>query len=352
MSRRRYQNVSPADRERLINAFEEGRDYIDLAEMLSIPRRTASHIILTFRRTGRRETLPRGGNRPPIFNDEMHEELIRYVEEKPTATLEEMRARLRLIFPLRPVSTTTIMRHLDGCLITLKLLRTVTFNWNSEEVKEERAHYARWMLSTGVTQRLVYIDECGFNIWTARTQGRSSQGSRAVRIVNGQRGQNLTVCLAVSQHYGLVHYVCINGGMTREKYAAFLSEVSSLLYDDSVCIVHDNAPTHRDPPFLKENHPIKCLPRYSPFLNPTEAAISSLKAAVKRHLNDPGMQSAFSDHEAARQQRITLHEHRLQLLRQAIVGNIHVLTVDKCVRWHGHSMTYIQKCLEKVDIVS
>ena len=114
MSRRRYQNVSPADRERLINAFEEDRDHLVFADMLGIPQRTARHIILTCKRTGRRETLARGGNRRPVLNDAMSEELIHYVEEKPTATLEEMRTRLLQIFPLRPVSTTTIWMETFG----------------------------------------------------------------------------------------------------------------------------------------------------------------------------------------------------------------------------------------------
>lgn len=344
--------VSDVDRERLINAYEANEDYVAVADTLGKQRRTACQIVLIYARTGRRKALPRGGKRPHLFTPEMDDELIRFVEEKPTATLEEMRTRLLLRFPLRPVSTTTIMRRLDGSLITLKLLRTVTFNWNTNEVKEERLFYARWMMSVGVTQRLVYTDECGFNVWTARSQGRSCRGVRAVRIVNGQRGQNLTVCLAVSQHYGLVHYCCITGGMTQEKYAAFLSEVSSLLDDDSVTIVHDNAPSHRNPPFLKDEHKVMCLPRYSPFLNPTEAAISCLKSAVKRHLTEPSVQISFSDHDAARQQSRTLHEHRLALLREAIHTHVEVVTVEKCIGWHGHSMTYIQKCLESQDIFS
>lgn len=342
--------VSDSDRQRLISAYENGRDYIETARVLGIQRRTACEIILIFKRTGRRHALSRGGRRPHIINDEMHEHLLNFVGEKPTATLDEMKANLLDAFPLRPVSVSTIARHLDGCLITLKLLRTVTCNWNTEEVKNERVDYARWMLSTGVTRRLVFTDECGLNVWTARSQGRSARGSRAVRIVDGQRGRNLTVCLAVSQHYGLVHYACVTGGMTKEMYGLFLSEVSTLLEDDALYIVHDNAPPHRQAPSFQEHHCIQALPRYSPFLNPTEEGISSFKSALKRHLSQPTMQLAFGDRESARRAARTLHEHRLHLLRDAIDQTIGVITIDKCVRWHGHAMSYIQKCLEKQDI--
>ena len=68
MSRRRHQNVLPADRQRLISAFE-GRDHIDLADMLGVAR------------LAHRELLLRGGNRSPLLNDVMHEELILDVEE-------------------------------------------------------------------------------------------------------------------------------------------------------------------------------------------------------------------------------------------------------------------------------
>ena len=109
-------------------------------------------------------------------------------------------------FPDAPqVCTTTIMRNLDGCLITLKLLRTNPIQWNQEDVKEDRALFANWLITEGVSKKLCYTDECGFNVYTARSQGRSFRGERAVREVSGQRGRNLTLCLAVSPHFGLIN---------------------------------------------------------------------------------------------------------------------------------------------------
>ena len=92
-----------------------------------------------------------------------------------------------------------------------------------------------------------------------------------------------------------------------ETYGSFLSELSALLEDENICIIYDNAPPHRDAHVFNENHLIQPFPRYSPFLNPTEQAISCLKSAVKRDLSEPSLQSAISDHEAARQLNLTLH---------------------------------------------
>ena len=239
--------VAVADRERIISAYEEGKDFIQVANLLGVQRRTACQIVLIFKRTGRRSVLSRGGRRPHIIDEQMHDELIAFIESKPTLTLEEMKTKLAQTFPHRPLSTPTIARHLDGSLISLKLLRTVPFNWNSPEVKKDRAEYASWMLSKGVTKRLVYVDECGFNHWTARSQGRSARGSREIRMVDGQRGRNQTVCLAVSQHH-----MCIYGGMTKETYGSFLSELSAFLEDET---------PHRDAHVINENHLIQPLPR-------------------------------------------------------------------------------------------
>ena len=342
--------INQVDRDRIIDAYIEGRDYIELADTLNINQRTAYRIVLAFKRSGRRNALRSGGAPPRKITYEMVEETIRFIELKPTATLEEMRSFLLEKFNIA-LSTTTIMRHLDGAMITLKAVRTVPFQWNSEDVKEARLIFANWMMATGVASQLVYTDECGFNIWTARNQGRSARGCRAVRMVEGQRGRNLTVCLAVSPQFGLVHHSIVNGGMTKETYGMFLSEVSALIGDDQqIVIIHDNAPSHRNCPFLNELHTVLPLPRYSPFLNITENAISCLKSAVKRQISSREVQIQFANGDAARQEGITLQELRLRILTEKIQQNINVITREKCAAWFGHSLTYIDRCRAKADI--
>ena len=344
--------ISQLDRDRLITAYEEGRDFIELAEVLSINLRSAYRIIRQYKNTNRRHPLPSGGPPPKKLDDNMVTSLVDYIAMKPTATLEEMRVFLMEQNPGINISTTTIMRRLDGKLITLKLTRTVPFEWNSEDVKNERHEYAQWMMNTGVVSNLVYTDEGGFNVWTARNQGRSVRGERAVRMVDGQRGRNLTVCLAVSPQYGLVHHVFVEGGMTKETYSSFMSKVSALLDENEVTVIQDNAPSHRDTPAFNEQHVVRSLPRYSPFLNITEMAISSLKSAVKRNLSSLETQRSFSDRERARQEGITLQKMRLNILKKEIEENIDVITRDKCLKWFGHSQTYMDRCLQKIDIFS
>ena len=63
-----------------------------------------------------------------------------------------------------------------------------------------------------VNENKFFIDEFGINIHTRRNQGRSKKGDRVYRRLSGQRGPNITVCIAVSNHQGLVYYQVFAGG--------------------------------------------------------------------------------------------------------------------------------------------
>ena len=57
--------------------------------------------------------------------------------------------------------------------------------------------YGNWFMNHAIMRHGVFIDKCGYNIWTARNHGRARQGERAYRQVCGQRGRNVIVALAV-----------------------------------------------------------------------------------------------------------------------------------------------------------
>ncbi len=51
----------------------------------------------------------------------------------------------------------------------------------------------------------IYVDEAGFNLTKRRRRGRNVIGHRAIVCVPGQRGGNVTLCAAISNH-GVVHH--------------------------------------------------------------------------------------------------------------------------------------------------
>ena len=85
-----HQTFSGQDRNRLINAFLEDRDWIELAVVLQIKKSTACGIIAVYERTERRQSLPKGGAKNVKITEEMKEALILMIEQKPTISLVEI----------------------------------------------------------------------------------------------------------------------------------------------------------------------------------------------------------------------------------------------------------------------
>ena len=236
------QKITPDDKQRLIDCHLNGDDYVDLARVLGIKRKTAYSIIARFKATGfvvRR----RGGNRRPKITDEIRRTSVEIVEENSDFTLDQINAELRRRLPdAAHISISSLCTVLDGELLTMKKLEDSPAERNSEAVKNQRRLYADWLLQDGVNNQLVFIDEAGYNLHTKRTRGRARRGERAVRVVAGDRGPNYTVCFAVSPQLGLVFHTIDNGRMTNEKFQKNLREVSTKLGEAPTSFIFDNAP--------------------------------------------------------------------------------------------------------------
>ena len=197
--RGRYTKISLVDRERIVNAFRNGNDWKELGRMMGLAKQSVRNIVTTYMQTGRTNTLAKGGVKRQKLTQEMVVSIVEYVGANPAATLEQMRAHVMQANEALDVSLSTVARALDGQMVTLKLLRQVPMDWNTPVNKEARRVYVQWLLDEGSHEHLLFMDEFGVNVWTARTYGRAPVGRPAVTIVNGQRGQNLTICLAISQ---------------------------------------------------------------------------------------------------------------------------------------------------------
>ena len=176
---------------------------------------------------------------------------------------------------------------------------------------QQRHDYANWFTGQAIVTHIVFVDECGYNIWTARSQGRAIRRERAYRQLQvcGQSGRNLTVALAISPNAGLVFHSAIIEDMDAQTFADFLAQTRLHLDpDEEVVFIYDGAPAHHNPGNPGLNIQLKKLPPYSPFLNILEQAISStLKAAIKADISHPEM----NNRDDARQ-RIPLGHYRTQ----------------------------------------
>ena len=96
--------------------------------------------------------------------------------------------------------------------------------------------YATWFMNYAVVRYCVLVDECGYNIWTARSHGRVRQEERAYHQVCGQRGRNLTVTMAISPINGLVFSSAVLGRMNSARFHNFLAQARTNLDPDEEVI--------------------------------------------------------------------------------------------------------------------
>jgi transposase-like protein len=327
--------ISKADKQRLIACSENGGDFVTLANHLGIKETSARTIIR--RHIKNLHQGRHGGHKPRVMTGEVGQSLVEFVEKNPLATLETMRGFLSSACGVN-VSVSTIAGYLDGHLITIKQVRDVLAARNSPPTKERRFHYAKWFIENQMRDKCVYIDESGFNIWTRRNYGRSKKGDRCFRVCDGQRGQNISLCMAIGIT-GVLHYKLVVGSFDSQKYCEFLTELSEILSGGEFAFVMDNCSIHGNADLDREEHTAVFLPPYSPFLNPIEAAFSALKAAIKERLNAIGAGIGY-----------TLPQRRA-VLQTIIAGAVDVINGSKCRAFFNHSSTFLAKCIQREDIL-
>ena len=227
---------------------------------------------------------------------------------------------------------------------------SVPMQWNAPERLEERSELANWLMGDGLHVHKIFIDEFGLNVWTSRSKDRAPRGQRAVRVVEGQRGKNVTVCLVISPLLGLVHSTIMEGGMNRESFSGFIMELAELLMfnDDPYVLFCDNVSSHLTVPNFGDQGQLKYLPKYAPFSNACEMADSCLKASVKRQLSDSAIQQEIYDRQALRNE--TLHSRRIRIVWREIENSLPAITIQKCAQFFNHVVGYMPRCIRREPI--
>ena len=355
--RGQYRRIALTDKLRLTAAFDRGDDHLALAQALGIKRTTAASIVAKHAR-GEPMEQPRGGRREQrvLVTPEVLVTLIDIVEESPGFTLRQIGSHLFQRSGVQ-LSTSTISRALDAQLIRIKKLETAPVERNIPRIKVERQVYAEWLLGVdaGARENLLYLDEAGFNLHTVRTRGRARVGERAVRQVLAARGRNLNLILTISARGGIVYYETVVGSVTAEVMAHYFDNLSEVIEEEqAVDLIMDNAPVHNGATMRCNNHRIRKLPAYSPFLNPVENAFSAVKADVKRQLNEPDMQLQIQDRDAARAAGLNLQQHRLQIVNNIVINALEhgdAVTPQKTDSWFQHTYSYLAACVRQDNIL-
>ena len=240
-----------------------------VADTIGVTRSTARSI------EGRIAERPCGGANNVHVDNEIKDYQNNNLNNNCMLTLTQINQELRRCLLWKPrINDRTVARTLDGMLFRFKIARRQPAERNCPDVIQKRHDYTNWFMGQAIVSHTVFVEECGYNTWTARSQRRTIRGERAYRQVCWQRGRNLTVALAISPTSGLVFHSAIIGGMNAQKFA-------------QVVFIYDGTPAHHNPANPGPNTELKKLPPYSPFLNIVEQAISSLQAAIKADISHP-----------------------------------------------------------------
>ena len=168
-------------RQRIIQAFEDvNEDYLTVAATIGVNRSTARSIVARYLREGRIAERPRGGANHVRVDDEMRNCLNDILNENYLLTLAQINQELRQRLPRKPtIHDRTLARTLEGMLYRVKLARPLPVERNHPDVLQKRVKYANWFMRHAVVNHRILLDECGYNIWTARSHGGARSGERA-----------------------------------------------------------------------------------------------------------------------------------------------------------------------------
>lgn len=284
----------------MIRLYEEGETIIKAAEIAGINKNTASSIIKRYESDGC--TIierNRGGKRRCKLPDDVLNLIETLIEENPCTTLSNIKRKICEIKQIN-MSKTSVFNGLKQLCITLK---NATMNFdrlNCENTIKLRQTYALHFSQHAPqpADKLVFIDESGFNYHLRRTKARSKVNTAAHVIIPTARGRNVSLIAAMNFH-GIIHRKVIpNSTVNSNIFVTFLNELINKLAKRSITgawLILDNAAIHKTQEVRDKvsetSHELCYLSPYSPMLNPIEKVFSKTKLSARNLLADPDNQS-------------------------------------------------------------
>lgn len=158
-------------RERTIRTFEDtNEDYLMVADTIGVNRSTPRSIVARYIREVRIAERPRGGDNNVRVDNKIKDCLNDILNDNCMLTLAQINQELRRRLPRKPrIHDRTVARTLDGMLFRFKIARRQPAERNRSDVIQKLHDYATWFMGQAIVSHTVFVDECGYNIWTARS---------------------------------------------------------------------------------------------------------------------------------------------------------------------------------------
>jgi hypothetical protein len=284
-----YSRLSEETKSRLIRlCVEDNRPIREALAGTDVLPSTANSFIRRFI-AARGEVRKHGGVRTVKVTPAIRAAVLQFANDDSTLTLRSVAGRLEQTLHVR-LSTSTIARIYDSANYTLKVVRLVPRGRNTPEAIEARARFVATLDGADAPppNRVIYVDESGFNCHLRRRHGRAPIGQRATATVVNSRGVNLSICAAMHIN-GMLTWTHRWGAFNAGFFVEYLQTLFSRLDELSLehCwVVLDNVRFHHSAAvtdiITARGHTPVYLPPYSPMLNPIESAFSKWKSSIRR----------------------------------------------------------------------
>ena len=306
-----YHRVTGAEISALVTAYNQHGDYLAIGSGYNMSKSGVYRVIARAMQlsTDQVTAVPwvpaarRVGPRKKKIDSELATRALQLLKKMPYVTVKQLRAQLRAEFPGKPkFSVSTLNRWLEVSGITFKVAQIVPQGRNTEATKRKdfvgevsklaqdgllliASLVAPLVLCCSVVLclllgvKLIFMDECGVNLWTRQKRGRAARGARAQIVRSSVPGCNTTLMLAVCADYGIAASKLFPGAGNRQQFEAFLHDVKTFTAqhcDDKFVLICDNARFHDAQAAQNALENTNCIckfqPPYTPQLNACDMA--------------------------------------------------------------------------------
>jgi transposase len=266
-------------RERIVAAVDrrEGSRR-EIARRFAVDGSCITRLLQLRRTTGSIAPRPHGGGKPPTLDRDGLERLRRLVEERPDATLQQLRQGLGV-----GGSIMIISRALKRLGITRKKQAGPADARDRPDVRRKRKAFRREVQAIE-RRRLVFVDETGVTTAMTPTYGRAPRGERVVASAPAS-WESVTLIAAVGLD-GVRAPPALPGSSDAATFLAYVEEVLVPALRPGDVVVFDNLASHFTPGVAeaieRAGATVLPLPPYSPDYAPIEEMFSKVQEFLRR----------------------------------------------------------------------
>ncbi|WAQ85458.1 hypothetical protein PtA15_6A86 [Puccinia triticina] len=204
--RRPHQPISGEVKKLIENEiFENNKTQIEVAKSFGVSDRQVHRIVDDARNDKPSASTNRRGAKSKLTTDVITPILL-LLKETPSTTLKKLAEHVKSEFDIQ-VTPAAIQKTLKTIEVTWKTVTPIPQKWNEAAFLQQRHNYVLNCV-TNVGQKLIFVDESGFNSETRPLHGYALSGNAAALKTN-VRGSMINLIGAMSEE-GMPYYELLN----------------------------------------------------------------------------------------------------------------------------------------------